>query len=74
MRALKRFTERISERIQLDNGAEFISKALDKWAYENRVVLDFSRPGNPTGNAYIESFNGCFRDECLNRYWFLSLD
>ena len=47
MLALKRFTERIPGRIQVDNGAEFISKALDKWAYENKVVLDFSRLGNP---------------------------
>ena len=44
------------------------------WAYENKVVLDFSRPGRPKDNAYIESFNGSFRDECLNTHWFLSLD
>ena len=62
------------KRIQVDNGSEFISKALDKWAYENEVVLDFSRPGKPTDNPYIESFNGKFRDECLNTNWFLSLD
>ncbi len=58
----------------MDNGSEFISKALDKWAYENQVVLDFSRPGKPTDNPFIESFNGSFRDECLNLHWFLSLD
>ena len=63
MQALKRFTGRIPGKIQVDNGAEFISKALDKWSYENQVVLDF-----------IESFNGSFRDECLNIHWFLSLD
>jgi putative transposase len=57
-----------------DNGSEFISKALDSWAYENQVVLDFSRPGKPTDNPFIESFNGSFRDECLNSHWFLSLD
>jgi len=74
MQALKRFTGRMPGRIQVDNGSEFISKALDKWAYENKVVLDFSRPGKPTDNAYIESFNGSFRDECLNTHWFLSLD
>ena len=51
--------------IKVDNGPEFISKELDKWAYENKVTLDFSRPGKPTDNAYIESFNGSFRDECL---------
>jgi len=74
-----RFMERISwqrgtpERVFLDNGPEFIGKALDKWAYENQVTLDFSRPGKPTDNAFIESFNGSFRDECLNAHWFLSL-
>ncbi len=61
-------------RIYLDNGPEFISKALDLWAYQASVTLDFSRPGKPTDNAYIESFNGSFRDECLNVNWFLSLD
>jgi putative transposase len=65
---------RIPQRIKVDNGSEFISKALDKWAYENRVTLDFSRPGKPTDNAYIESFNGSFRDECLNAHWFMSLE
>lgn len=61
------------KRIKVDNGSEFISKVLDKWAYENQVTLDFSRPGKPTDNAFIESFNGSFRDECLNVHWFLSL-
>ncbi len=60
-------------RIQVDNGREFIPKALGQWAYENKVTLDFSRQGKPTDNAFIESFNGSFRDECLNTYWFLSL-
>ncbi|WP_249042107.1 integrase core domain-containing protein, partial [Sphingobium limneticum] len=55
-------------------GPEFISKALDRWAYENGVTLDFSRPGKPTDNAFVESFNGRLRDECLNTHWFLSLD
>lgn len=64
----------VPQRIKVDNGSEFISKALDLWAYENGVVLDFSRPGKPTDNAFIESFNGSFRDECLNVNWFLSLD
>ena len=54
-------------------GPEFIGKALDKWAYDNQVTLDFSRPGKPTDNAVIESFNGSFRDECLNAHGFLSL-
>ncbi|SER39188.1 putative transposase [Neolewinella agarilytica] len=62
------------ERIKVDNGSEFISKALDKWAYENNITLDFSRPGKPTDNAFIESFNGSLRDECLNTNWFLSLE
>jgi putative transposase len=61
-------------RIYLDNGPEFISKALDLWAYQAGVTLDFSRPGKPTDNAYIESFNGSFRDECLNTNWFLSME
>ena len=58
----------------MDNGPEFISKALDAWAYFNQVQLDYSRPGRPTDNAYIESFNGSFRDECLNANWFMSLE
>jgi putative transposase len=57
-----------------DNGSEFISKALDRWAYECNVTIHFSRPGKPTDNAMIESFNGTFRDECLNVHWFLSLN
>jgi putative transposase len=64
----------LPERIQVDNGSEFISKDLDRWAYENKVTLDFSRPGKPTDNPFIESFNGSFRDECLNVNWFLSLE
>jgi putative transposase len=60
--------------IRVDNGPEFISKSLDLWAYWNNVELDFSRPGKPTDNAFIESFNGKLREECLNQHWFLSLD
>ena len=60
--------------IQVDNGPWFISKSLDWWAYWNKVKLDFSRPGTPTDNAFIESFNGRLRQECLNQHWFLSLD
>ncbi|MBO9680216.1 MAG: IS3 family transposase [Acidovorax sp.] len=59
--------------IKTDNGSEFISKAMDKWAYERGVELDFSRPGKPTDNAAVESFNGRLRQECLNAHWFLSL-
>jgi putative transposase len=64
----------VPRRIKVDNGSEFISKAFGRWAYENGVDLDFSRPGKPTDNAFIESFNGSFRDECLNVNWFLSVD
>ena len=60
-------------RIQVDNGSEFTSRSMDLWAYLNKVKLDFSRPGKPTDNAFIESFNGKFRAECLNENWFLSL-
>jgi putative transposase len=60
--------------IRLDNGPEFVSKELDLWAYLRGVTLDFSRPGKPTDNAYIESLNGKFRTECLNANWFMSLD
>ena len=74
MEQLKLREQRVPSRIQVDNGSEFISKTLDKWAYENQVTLDFSRPGKPTDNPFIESFNGSFRDECLNTNWFLSLD
>ncbi len=62
------------ESIRVDNGPEFISRSLDWWAYFNHVTLDFSRPGKPTDNAYIESFNGRVRQECLNQHWFLSLE
>ena len=60
-------------RIQVDNGPEFISMALDRYAYEYGITLDYSRPGKPTDNPFIESFNGSLRDECLNAHWFLSL-
>jgi putative transposase len=73
MERMKHQKGRVPERIKVDNGSEFISKALDRWAYENAVMLDFSTPGKPTDNAFIESFNGSFRDECLNVNWFLSL-
>ena len=59
--------------ITVDNGPEFDGQVLDKWAYRRAVQLSFIRPGKPNENAYIESFNGKFRDECLNEHWFLSL-
>jgi putative transposase len=74
MERMKLVRGSLPKRIKVDNGSEFISKALDKWAYQNNVALDFSRPGKPTDNAFIESFNGSFRDECLNVNWFLSLE
>ena len=60
--------------IRVDQGSQFTSKELDLWAYTNGVTLDFSRPGKPTDNAYVESFNATVRLECLGRYWFLDLD
>jgi len=66
-------THRVPEQLQIDNGGEFIAKALDQWAYENKVTLDFSRPVKPTDNPYIESFNGIFCDECLALNWLLNL-
>ena len=65
---------RIPKTIAVDNGPEFISKALDQWSYLNGVELDFSRPGKPTDNALIEAFNARVRQECLNENWFLSLE
>ena len=67
-------TKGLPKVILTDNGPEFISKALDEWAYMNRVKLDFIDPGKPVQNAFIESFNGKFRDECLNEHWFLTLE
>ena len=59
--------------IVMDNGPELTSRALDQWAYERGVRLRFIAPGKPQQNAYIESFNGKLRDECLNEHWFTSL-
>lgn len=59
--------------IRVDNGPEFTGRLLDQWAYLNKVELDFSRPGKPTDNAYIEAFNSRVRQECLNASWFLSM-
>lgn len=59
--------------IRVDNGPEFAGRLLDQWAYLNDVELDFSRPGTPTDNAFIEAFNARIRAECLNASWFFSL-
>ncbi len=56
-----------------DNGSEFASQAMDLWAYRNGVRIDFSRPGKPTDNAFVESFNGTLRAECLDAHWFTTL-
>nr|WP_255202929.1 IS3 family transposase [Vibrio natriegens] len=61
------------EAIRTDQGPEFTGKALDQWAYQHGVVLKLIQAGKPTQNAYIESFNGKFRDECLNEHWFRDL-
>ena len=63
----------LPERLSLDNGPEFASMALDAWAAQHGVQLHFIQPGKPVQNAFIESFNGKFRDECLNEHWFVSL-
>jgi putative transposase len=60
--------------IRVDNGPEFTSRALDRWAYENGVRLDFIRPGKPVENAFIESFNASLRKECLNVHWFQTIE
>jgi len=76
VRTLERICSEVGypKSIRVDQGSEFISRDLDLWAYQKSVVLDFSRPGKPTDNAFIESFNGKFRAECLNTHWFMSLD
>jgi len=59
--------------IRSDNGKEFCGRAMAIWAHQNNVALRFIEPGKPNQNAYVESFNGRFRDECLNEHWFTSL-
>ena len=63
----------LPKQIRVDNGTEFTSKALDQWAYWNGVKLDFSRPGKPGDNAFIEAFNASVRRECLSQHWFIDL-
>ena len=63
----------LPERVVTDNGPEFTSRALDHWAYERGVKQQFIEPGKPVQNAYVESFNGKIRDECLNEHWFTVL-
>jgi len=59
--------------IHVDQGSEFVSRDLDLWAYANGVMLDIPRPGKPTDNAFIETFNGRLRAECPNAHWFPAL-
>lgn len=65
---------RLPKSIVIDNGSEFTGRAMDAWAHEKGIKLDFIRPGKPNDNAFIESFNGKFRIECLNENWFVSLE
>jgi len=67
------YTRTRPKRIYCDNGSEFTSRILDLWAYHHQVTMEFSRPGKPTDNGHIESFNGRLRDECLNGHWFRNL-
>jgi putative transposase len=67
-------TAQLPKSITVDHGTEFTSKALEAWAFYRGVALDFTRPGKPTDNGHIESFNGRLRDECLNVHQFLSLE
>jgi putative transposase len=66
-------TRGLPKSITVDHGPEFEGQVLDAWAYEHAVQLSFIRPGKPNENAYIESFNGKFRDECLNEHWFITM-
>ena len=66
--------EGLPENIVIDNGPEFISNAMDEWAYTREVTLHFIRPGKPVDNAFMESFNARLREECLNLNWFRSIE
>jgi putative transposase len=75
VRVLDRLAETtgLPETLVMDNGPEFSGRTLDTWAYARGVTLRFIRPGKPIENAFVESFNGKFRDECLNEHWFASV-
>jgi putative transposase len=64
----------VPKRIFVDNGSEFSGRLMDLWAYHHGVRIDFSRPGKPTDNCFVETFNGSLRDECLNVHWFESME
>ena len=61
-------------RIFVDNGSEFSGRVFDLWAYHRKATIDFNRPGKPTDNRIVETFNGLLRDECLNVHWFETID
>ncbi len=69
-----RLVSGLPREIRVDNGPEFQSRILLEYCLEKGMQLHFTRPGKPTDNAFIESFNGRFRDECLNEHCFMSLD
>lgn len=75
IRALEQVEQKqtLPECIRVDNGTEFTSLALRQWCKDKGIELLYIQAGKPTQNAYIESFNGKFRDECLNEHWFTSL-
>ena len=74
--AMKQITHErgLPRRISCDNGSEFSGGNMDLWAYTNQVQIDFNRRGKPTDNAIVKSFNGKFREECLNAHWFESVE
>ena len=74
VRELDRLGRKLPKTIVCDNGPEFTSKAMFFWAKKTGTKLHFFQPGKPTQNAFVESFNGKFRDYCLNLHWFASLD
>lgn len=67
-------TRGLPQTIVCDNGPEFAGRELDRWAYRRGVRIHFIDPGKPVQNAFVESFNGKFRDECLNEHWFLDIN
>lgn len=74
VRELDRLNRKLPKTLVCDNGPEFTSKAMFFWAKRAGVKLHFIQPGKPTQNAFVESFNGKFRDYCLDLNWFASLD
>ena len=59
--------------VRVDNGPEFTGRHFQQWAEQRKIHIEYTQPGKPTDNSFIESFNGKFRDECLNEHWFLNL-